>query len=247
MFCYTEPTTPIPEMFILLLVLAATLAVVNASGDDDHDSSSSLPWEYHAVFDFHSKAEAGPMSLSFSMNKENKYADASNNLLFLKTTSATYGGLGAAEDAAKHAWENASTFVTALPSTTITAGTVYTMQLDATAPVTAYKLDIAEDGAYAMFSQHSIMEFENLAGHYLKSKVGKDIEPIFAEGTGPVVVAPSSVVAPTPSSSKADAALQAIGASVIVTLLGAIGLIVVYPCWKVSNMHKSKCSLLSIN
>ena len=234
-------------MFTSLLVLAATLAVVNASGDDDHDSSSSLPWEYHAVFDFHSKAEAGPMSLYFSMNKENKYADTSNNLLFLKTTSATYGGLGAAEDAAKHAWENASTFVTALPSTTITAGTVYTMQLDATAPVTAYKLDIAEDGAYAMFSQHSILEFENLAGHYLKSKDGKDINAIFAEGTGPVVVAP------TPSSSKADntpadnTALQAIGASVIVTLLGAIGLIVVYPCWKVSNMHKSKCSLLSIN
>jgi hypothetical protein len=93
-----------------------------------------------------------------------------------------------------------------------------------------------------MFSQHSILEFENLAGHYLKSKDGKDINAIFAEGTGPVVA--PTVVAPTPSSNSANsAALQAIGASVIVSLFGAIGLIVVYPCWKVSNMHKSKCSL----
>lgn len=221
------------------LLVAATLAGVNASGDD-HGSEGSLPWEFHAVFDFHSKAEAGPMSLYFTMNKDNKYADKSNNLLFLKTTSATYGGLGAAEDAAKHAWENASTFVTALPSTTITAGTVYTMQFDTTAPVTAYKVDIAEDGAYAMFSQHFIYEFENLAGHYLKSKDGKDIEPTFAEGTLPVVVAPTPEL--TVVANKEDAPLQAIGASIIVTLLGAIGLIVVYPCWKASNMHKSKCS-----
>lgn len=182
---------------VLLLTLLCAAVSAQPTGHDDHVASEHA-WEYAGTFDLHPTTKMGPLSLIFSVDSKNVYADSSNNLLLLKTTATTKDGIEAMEDAATGLFANPTTFTALQPNSAITPGTVFSCKMSLTAPVTVFSVqEIVDDGAYVLFSQHLPSEFEGFAGHYFKSKNGLDIEALAQEvathkiGGKPVPLSPS--------------------------------------------------------
>ena len=222
-----------------LLLLALVVSRATSSEDDhaghDHGSAKKA-WEWVGVFDFHEYSTA---NFVLSVKEGKTYPEKTVDILTLATKTADAAGIEAVEAEAEHTFENASTFINvgAYEDKIISPNTVHRLTLGS-GPISSYRLGNFKEDAnhkanYALFVQHSPAEFEGLSGHYLKSNKGKDIEPSATEPATKAKVSTS------------EHAGQAIGAAIIVTLLGAIGLVVVYPCW--SGLGKNKNCVLFAN
>ena len=212
-------------LFFLLLPL-----LTNAQHTGHAHTSDTLPWEGASVFDFHEIPKA---TLILQVSQSKQYVEATNYLLILKTQHANASGIEAVENVAKHLFENTSAYVNVATgqNSYILPGSVYKLKMDTESPISVFHLTGFEENAnhqapYVIFSQHKLTEFEGNAGHYLKTIKGDDIEALASEPETTTAAAKKSL---TPSTQYAG---QAIGASVLITLIGAIGLIIVYPCYK---------------
>ena len=227
------------KTLLLLTAVAATYAKEDdhsSHGDGSDSSHAAKGWEWSGIFTM----PVSEATLILTINKDGKYAASSMNVLTLKTTKAKQAGIEAVEDAAKHLFENTSAFVHVDSHMTkiVIPNKVHTLTMDDKSPISTYQLGAFEKNDanndpiyYVLFTQHMPSEFENAAGHFLKSKSGQDIIPTMTE--------PASVVAAAVSRQTSEHAGQAIGASIIVTLLGALGLFVVYPCWNALGQNAS--------
>jgi zinc transporter ZupT len=223
---------------LLLLALIRSMAVPEDDGHAGHDHGSAKAWEWVGVFDFHDYSTA---NFVLSVKEGKDYPDKTVDILMLATKTGDAAGIEAIEDEAKHKFKNVSSFinVAAYDDKIISPDTVHRLTLGS-GPISPYRLgNFKEDdnhkAIYALFVQHLPTDFEGMGGHYLKSNKGKDIKPSVTE--------PASKA--TAEGGTSEHAGQAIGASIIVTLLGAIGLFVVYPCW--NGLGKKKNCILFAN
>jgi len=94
---------------------------------------------------------------------------------------------------------------------------------DAAAPLTAIPLRGFSEGPHVLFLQHAPSEMEGFAGHFLKDQAGADVEAVATEPAASAEKTSSSNTDPLRNAG------QAIGASVIVSLIALIGLIMLVP------------------
>ena len=233
---HTHSTHQSSIMFIktLLLLTAVTATYAAPHEHSGHDHGGDAAWEWSGIFTMPDVA-----NMVLSVGKNGKYADRTMDVLTLKTTKAEQAGIEAVEDTAKHLFENASTFVPvdAHMTKTVIPNKVHRLTMDDKSSISIYQLGAFEKNDanndpiyYVLFMQHFPSEFEHAAGHFLKSKSGQEIIPTMTE--------PAAVVAAEVTHTSEHAG-QAIGASIIVTLLGALGLFVVYPCWNALGQNAS--------
>ena len=235
-------TSPKQNSYMLMKFLSVLLAVqvtlAQQAGHDDATVHDSHAWKWAGVFDFHLYATA---TMFLSVGSGGSYSHKSIDVLILRTTGTDASGIEAVEDAAERLFKTTSAFVpvTSHEDRTVLPGVVHTLEVDSKSAITSFRLggfeeDAKQQAVYVLFTQYAPSEVEGHAGHYLKSKKGQDIEPTATEPAAAVAVpAPAA----TPNSEASQHAGQAIGASVIVTLCGAIGLIVVYPCCNLSEKN----------
>ena len=145
-------------------------------------------------------AEAdGKMKLTLSRGASGDFAEASVNILLLKTTTADQAGIEASEDVAKTLFKDTAAFVHIEPDEntvkTVIPGKVYKLEVPTaktknsiTFTIGGIEEDANHKANYVMFSEHLLSEFD----HSLKSSsAGEDIAPLATEPAMTTPVAPS--------------------------------------------------------
>jgi zinc transporter ZupT len=243
---------------LLLFGLALLLAgAVSASEDDGHaghdhggGGAEKHAWEWAGTFDLHGPEEASYVFVAstkaysaksaksasvaadphaghdhgrlLSGEKKKTHAswpDETMAVLLLKTDSLTGEGIEHVEAKAE-ALFNAS--AAAPYANVIAPGVTTKLAFSDDLPIQMFNFKVEEEGPHVLFAQHFPTEFEGFAGHYLKNQEAKDIEPSAQE---PAPKAAAKAAARDPL----QYAGQAIGASVVVTLIALVGLALIVP------------------
>ena len=191
--------------------------------DDDHgEDAAAHPWEWAGTFDFSSATSyqfiASVVTKDAKTGKGGTYLDDSAVMLILPSSGFAKDDIEAAEPTAEDMFN-----VSSAPDCNgvIPVGSQCKLNFDSLTATKAWKIGpIMTTGAHVIFFQHHPIEFEGFAGHYLKDKNGRNIEPVTEE---------PPVAAAATKKKTSDHAGEAIGAAVLVTLCALIGLVLIVP------------------
>jgi len=137
------------------------------------------PWEWAGVFDF---PEPAHYIWSAARGAQGQYADPRMKMVFVATSAASSEGLHDAEARAETLWNGAVTDVDAGDEVEATDA-AYRLVFDQRTWVSNFEIHVDTPGAYAIFTEHSPLEFEN-GFHFLKTETGADVEAAVEEGGG---------------------------------------------------------------
>ncbi len=248
----------LPRLLVLLLFLPHDALAMDPHQGHDHgqgdEEAEAHPWEWAGAFDLlgadksrytlvasvpkqsaaeiakatasaadpHAGHDHGRRILSGS-NAAAKYGEESMVFLLLNTSSADAAGIEAAEARAERLF-NVTLANSVQPArNVVTPGEAINIVFNPAAPITVIPLQGFSKGPHVLFMQHAPAEMEGYAGHFFKDQTGMDVK---AQATEPAAEQESASEA---MSNKLRNAGQAIGASVVVSVIALIGLLMLVP------------------
>jgi len=150
------------------------------------------------------------------------YVDPGMKLVVLSASDLTEAGLESLASTANSAMDSCTELYAGGTIVVQGTSTCYRLNFDQNAWQSLYTVDARGASGTAFFAEHFPTEFENTA-HYLKDKIGTDIEPL-------------AELPHTEEESESVPAGAAIGSTILVNLVTLIGVLLMVPA--ISRAHK---------